>query len=73
MTPEFREITFACFLRYKKKRILEYKLSQYCIIRSEYITYRRVSIRTLYRVYQNDWSDFEVDYIHKYGEQNYKS
>jgi len=25
-----------------------------------------------YRVYQNDWSDFEVDYIHKYGEQNYK-
>ena len=70
MTPEFREITFACFLRYKKKRILEYKLSQYCIIRSEYITYRRVSIRTLYRVYQNDWSDFEVDYIHKYGEQN---
>jgi hypothetical protein len=26
----------------------------------------------LYRVYQNDWSGFEVDYIHKYGEQNYK-
>jgi len=25
-----------------------------------------------YRVYQNDWSGFEVDYIHKYGEQNYK-
>jgi len=21
-----------------------------------------------YRVYQNDWSGFEVDYIHKYGE-----
>jgi len=27
---------------------------------------------TFYRVYQNDWSGFEVDYIHKYGEQNYK-
>jgi len=26
----------------------------------------------VYRVYQNDWSGFEVDYIHKYGEQNYK-
>jgi len=26
----------------------------------------------IYRVYQNDWSCFEVDYIHKYGEQNYK-
>jgi len=26
----------------------------------------------LYRVYQNDWTGFEVDYIHKYGEQNYK-
>ena len=26
----------------------------------------------IYRVYQNDWSGFEVDYIHKYGEQNYK-
>ena len=25
-----------------------------------------------YRVYQNDWSGFEVDYIHKCGEQNYK-
>ena len=27
---------------------------------------------SLYRVYQTDWSGFEVDYIHKYGEQNYK-
>ena len=27
---------------------------------------------TLYRVYQNDWSGLEIDYIHKYGEQNYK-
>jgi len=26
----------------------------------------------IYRVYQNDWSGFELDYIHKYGEQNYK-
>jgi len=26
----------------------------------------------IYRVYQNDWSSFEVDYIHKYGEQNNK-
>ena len=26
----------------------------------------------IYRVYQNDWRGFEVDYIHKYGEQNYK-
>ena len=25
-----------------------------------------------YRVYQYDWSGFEVDYIHKCGEQNYK-
>jgi len=28
--------------------------------------------QTIYRVCQNDWSGFEVDYIHKYGEQNYK-
>ena len=27
---------------------------------------------TKYRVYQNNSSGFEVDYIHKYGEQNYK-
>jgi len=27
---------------------------------------------TKYRVYQNEWSGFEVDYIHKYGEQNDK-
>jgi len=26
----------------------------------------------IYRVYENDWSGFEVDYIHKYGEQKYK-
>ena len=26
----------------------------------------------VYRVYQSDWSGFEVDYIHKYGEQNDK-
>jgi len=26
----------------------------------------------IYGVYQNDWSGFEADYIHKYGEQNYK-
>jgi len=26
----------------------------------------------IYRVYQNNWSGFEVHYIHKYGEQNYK-
>ena len=33
----------------------------------------RIELRLgLYRVYQNDWSGFEVDYIHKYGEQNYK-
>jgi len=25
-----------------------------------------------YRVYQNDWSGLEVDYIHKYGEETYK-
>ena len=25
-----------------------------------------------YRVYQNEWSGFEFDYIYKYGEQNYK-
>ena len=23
-------------------------------------------------VFQNDWDGLEVDYIHKYGEQNYK-
>jgi len=27
---------------------------------------------SIYRVYQNDLTGFEVDYIHKYGEQNYK-
>ena len=26
----------------------------------------------IYRVYQNDWSGLEVDYIHKYGEQTNK-
>ena len=24
----------------------------------------------IYRVYQNDWGGFDVDYINKYGEQN---
>jgi len=28
--------------------------------------------KSIYRVYKNDWSGFEVDYIHKYGEENYK-
>jgi len=26
----------------------------------------------IYRVYQNDWSGLEVDYIHTYGEKTYK-
>jgi hypothetical protein len=30
------------------------------------------SVRNMYRVYQNDWSSLEVDYIHKYGEETYK-
>ena len=29
-------------------------------------------ITNIYSMYQNDWSSLEVDYIHKYGEQNYK-
>jgi len=35
---------------------------------------RSASLKSVlvYRVYQNDWSGFEFDYIHKYGEQNYK-
>jgi len=32
---------------------------------------KRVS-HIIYRVYQNDWRGFEVDYTHKYFEQNYK-
>ena len=28
--------------------------------------------KILYRVYQNDWSGLEVDYIHKFGEETYK-
>jgi hypothetical protein len=31
-----------------------------------------MSLEAIYRVYQNNWSGFEVDYIHKYGEQNYE-
>jgi len=31
-----------------------------------------VQLSQIYRVYQNDWCGFEVDYIHKYGAQNYK-
>jgi len=31
-----------------------------------------VPIRFTVRVYQNDWSGLEVDYIHKYGEETYK-
>jgi len=27
---------------------------------------------SIYRVYQNDCSSLEVDYIHKYGEETYK-
>jgi len=27
---------------------------------------------SLYRVYQNNWSGLEVDYIHRYGEETYK-
>ena len=34
--------------------------------------YYIISNCIIYRVYQNDWSGFEIDYIHKYGEQNYK-
>jgi len=35
--------------------------------------YRQYHIcRQKYRVYQNNWSGFEVHYIHKCGEQNYK-
>jgi hypothetical protein len=30
------------------------------------------TLKYIYRVYQNDWSGLEVDYIHRYGEQNYK-
>jgi len=30
------------------------------------------TFRSLYRVYQNDWSGLEVDYIHKYGEETYE-
>jgi len=26
----------------------------------------------IYRVYQNYWSDLEVEYIHKYDEETYK-
>jgi hypothetical protein len=26
----------------------------------------------IYRVYQNEWSGLEVDYIYKYGEETYK-
>jgi len=33
---------------------------------------KNLNVESIYRVYQNDWSGFEVDYIHKYGEQNYK-
>ena len=29
-------------------------------------------MHVMYSVYQNDCSGLEVDYIHKYGEQNYK-
>jgi len=32
----------------------------------------RTPRRVIYSVYQNDWSGFEVDFIHKFGEQNYK-
>jgi len=35
------------------------------------ITMKR-GLTDVYQAYQNDWSSFEVDYIHKYGEQNYK-
>jgi len=32
----------------------------------------RFSSLIKYRMYQNDWSRLEVDYIHKYGEETYK-
>ena len=37
-----------------------------------YVGYVYIIYHYIYRVYQNDWSGFEVDCIHKYGEQNYK-
>jgi len=40
------------------------------ILRGEESRINGISI--IYRMYQNDWSGFEVNYIHKYGEQNYK-
>ena len=46
----------------------------YHTIRFKLLPYK-VSIHNIYliyRVYQNVWSGLEFDYIHKYGEQNYK-
>jgi len=31
------------------------------------------SVRNMYRVYQNDWSSLEVDYIHKYAKETYNT
>ena len=31
-----------------------------------------LKVTLIYRVYKNDWSGFDIDYIQKYGEQNYK-
>jgi len=35
-----------------------------------FFIYEIIRYANLYRVYQNDWSGFEFDYIHKYGGYN---
>jgi hypothetical protein len=39
---------------------------------SDEITNGLIAANRLYRLYQNDWSGLEVDYIHKFGEETYK-
>ena len=40
-----------------------------CVLNRSVCSWQPVVI---YRVYQNDWSGLEADYIHKYGEETYK-
>ena len=39
----------------------------YSLLYVKLFIYLLSPLSQLYRVYQNDWSCFEVDYIHKYG------
>jgi len=46
--------------------------AQNCVAGVDVFREIKLECRSIHRVYQNDWSGLEVDYIHRYGEETYK-